>query len=100
MIRRLSAVWQPVTGRVASGPARSLLLLVQVLKDYEHGREESVFAEQEHELLKRAWRLSPNDFLICSELGKGHGEESVRYWTTAVASGLIARGLITTSGLV
>jgi len=70
---------------LALQPARSLLLLTQVLKDYEQQKEENVFEEKERELLARAWRLSPNDFWICSVRGKRYGDEPVRWLTAAVA---------------
>ena len=46
---------------LAAQPARSLLLLAQVL---ESADEE----EQARKVLKRAWRLRPDDFWICSQL--------------------------------
>ena len=66
-------------------PARSLFLLAQVLRDFGYEKEEDVFTEKAHELIKRAWGLKPNDFSICSELGQPYGDESVRYSTAAVA---------------
>ena len=46
---------------LAAQPARSLLLLAQVLESAEED-------EQARKVLKRAWRLRPDDFWICSQL--------------------------------
>ena len=67
---------------LASQPARGLLLLAQVVEDYEHGVDDSIQGVDVEDLLMRAWRLSPNDFWICSELGK---RNRVRFSTAAIS---------------
>ena len=73
---------------LAAQPARSLILLAQVLEAH----YQSELAE---EVLKRAWRLQPDDYWICSQLartaerGKVNADqcslERVRFASIAVA---------------
>jgi eukaryotic-like serine/threonine-protein kinase len=62
---------------IAVQPARSLLLLAQVLQAHD--------SDQAGKILERAWRLSPNDFNICSEIAKNRGKSATRFATAAVA---------------
>ncbi len=59
-------------------PARSLLLLAQVLEAHRN----NAHAER---VLRRAWRLRPDDFWICSQLSRLSEKERVRFATAAVA---------------
>ena len=63
---------------LATQPARSLLLLSQVLEAHDEKKE----AEK---VLKRAWRLRPDDFWICSQLARNSEKERVRFASAAVA---------------
>jgi tetratricopeptide (TPR) repeat protein len=59
-------------------PARSLQLLAQVLEAHDD-------KAQAEKLLKRAWRLRPDDFWSCSQLARNSAKERVRFATAAVA---------------
>jgi serine/threonine-protein kinase len=63
---------------LAAQPARSLLLLAQLLEAAEDKRR----AEK---VLKRAWRRRPDDFWICSQLARMSEKDRVRYASIAVA---------------
>ena len=72
-------------------PARSLFLLALVLEDTRGRRllwNDGPFREHSILLLKRAWRLSPNDLQICLQLAKECPDQSekVRFATAAVAA--------------
>ena len=72
-------------GALVRQPARSLLLLAQVLRDYDHEKDDDVFRKQEYELLKRAWRLRQTNSGFAPNLRRANREDGVRYWTAAVA---------------
>jgi eukaryotic-like serine/threonine-protein kinase len=65
-------------GTLSTRPSRSLLLLVQLLgADHDSAIKERI--------LMRAWRLSPDDSRICSELARCRSKMAVRFATAAVA---------------
>lgn len=76
---------------LAKQPARSLFLLALILEDSRgeviHGGDRR-FRDQSIRLLKRAWRLSPNDYQICLQLANECPErvDRVRFATAAVAA--------------
>lgn len=63
---------------LATQPARSLLLLAQILI----GQDDKELAEA---VLKRAWRLRPDDFWINSQLARISAKEQLRFATAAEA---------------
>jgi tetratricopeptide (TPR) repeat protein/tRNA A-37 threonylcarbamoyl transferase component Bud32 len=69
-------------------PARSLYLLAQVLESTRSNWDRSHYLKESIELLKRAWRISPNDYQICRALGAASEREldRVRFSTAAVAA--------------
>jgi tetratricopeptide (TPR) repeat protein len=73
-VKRLAANENALTAQ----PARSLLLLAQILEGHEN-------MEQAEKVLKRAWRLRPDDFWICSQLARTSAKEAVRFASAAVA---------------
>ncbi len=62
---------------LASQPARSLLLLAQLL-------EVQGETERAEMVLERAWRRQPDDFWTCSQLGRISKTEARRFATAAV----------------
>jgi len=80
-VRRLAADQEAI----AVQPARSLYLLANVLEvtrdDGDH-----VTLEESFEVLKRAWRLSPSDYLICQALSEACNGRPLSYkarpWAT------------------
>jgi eukaryotic-like serine/threonine-protein kinase len=70
-------------------PARSLYLLAEVLESTRHDDgDREHYLKESIDLLKRAWRLSPNDYQICRALGARSDCEldRVRFSTAAVAA--------------
>jgi tetratricopeptide (TPR) repeat protein len=63
-------------GSLASQPARSLYLLAKVL-EVTRDQSDYVGLKASFDVLKRAWRLSPNDYQICHELS-GYRNERFR----------------------
>ena len=65
-------------------PPRSLYLLAQVIESSRSGYY-SNYLNKTIELLKRAWRINPNDYEICRELGQNASREidKVRFSTAA-----------------
>ncbi len=61
---------------LASQPARSLYLLAKVL-EVTRDQADYVALKASFDVLKRAWRLSPNDYQICHELS-GYRNERFR----------------------
>ena len=51
-------------------PARSLYLLAQVLESARDEHYHEHYLKESIDVLKRAWRLSPNDYQICQKLGE------------------------------
>jgi eukaryotic-like serine/threonine-protein kinase len=49
-------------------PARSLYLLARVLESTRDGNYHDYYLKESLDILKRAWRLSPNDYQICRTL--------------------------------
>jgi tetratricopeptide (TPR) repeat protein len=74
---------------LAKQPARSLYLLAEVLEDTRGQLGSSQpYLKESTEILKRAWRLSPNDYQICRKLSvESRGEfDQIRFATAAVAA--------------
>jgi eukaryotic-like serine/threonine-protein kinase len=73
---------------LARQPARSLYLLAQVLESTRSGNYHEQFLKESIEILKRAWRQSPNDYQICRNLGVASNSEldRVRFSTASVAA--------------
>jgi eukaryotic-like serine/threonine-protein kinase len=70
-------------------PARSLYLLAQVLESTRDDKDDRAhFLKESVDVLKRAWRISPNDYQICRALGAASEREldRVRFSTAAVAA--------------
>ena len=84
-MRRLAAD----ENELAKQPARSLYLLVEALEDT-RGRTGSSqpYLKESIAILKRAWRLNPNDYQICRKLSKESRSEfdQIRFATAAVAA--------------
>ena len=84
-VRRLAAD----ENELAKQPARSLYLLAEVLEDTRGQLGSSQqYLEESIEILKRAWRLSPNDYQICRKLSresKGKRDQ-IRFATAAVVA--------------
>jgi tetratricopeptide (TPR) repeat protein/tRNA A-37 threonylcarbamoyl transferase component Bud32 len=81
-------------------PARSLYLLAQVLESTRDDKDDRAhFLKESVDVLKRAWRISPNDYQICRALGAASERDldRVRFSTAAVAaapgSSYMRRGL-------
>ena len=74
---------------LAKQPARSLYLLAEVLEDT-RGRlgSSQPYLKESIDILKRAWRLSPNDYQICRKISmESQGKlDSIRFATAAVAA--------------
>ena len=72
---------------LAKQPARSLYLVAQVLESTQRGNRDG-YLKESIEILKRAWRKSPNDYQICRKLGvESQVElERVRFATAAIAA--------------
>ena len=69
-------------------PARSLYLLAQILESTRGGNPHEYYHNESVEVLKRAWRLSPNDSQICRSLVVHSKNDSLRlrFATAAVAA--------------
>ena len=69
-------------------PARSLYLLAQVLESTRDGNYHEHFLRESIDLLKRAWRLSPNDYQICRTLAvhSQNDRDRLIYSAAAVAA--------------
>ena len=63
---------------LAAQPVQNLRLLAQLLDM----AEDTGAAE---DVLKLAWRIRPDDFWVCSELGRLRGKDAIRFGTAAVA---------------
>ena len=80
--------------QLAKQPARSLYLVAQVLESTrggDHGRpvfDHEAYLNESIEILKRAWRLSPNDYQICRKLGveADSQRDRVSFSTAAIAA--------------
>ncbi|MBS0261755.1 MAG: tetratricopeptide repeat protein, partial [Planctomycetes bacterium] len=69
-------------------PARSLYLLAQVIESTRAEGYQASYLNESIHLLKRAWRLSPNDYQICRALGTDSQTDldRTRFATAAVAA--------------
>ena len=84
-LRRLAAD----DNELAKQPARSLYLLAEVLEDTRgYLGSSQPYLKESIEILKRAWRLAPNDYQICRKLSvESTGEiDQIRFATAAVAA--------------
>jgi len=84
-VRRLAAD----ENELAKQPARSLYLLAEVLEDTRGSLGSSQpYLKESIEILKRAWRLAPNDYQICRKLSvESTGEiDRIRFATAAVVA--------------
>ena len=74
---------------LARQPARSLYLLAEVLEDSRGWQGYSQpYLTESIEILKRAWRLNPNDYQICKKLSyeSKNQLDKVRFATAAVSA--------------
>jgi eukaryotic-like serine/threonine-protein kinase len=82
-VRRLAADQKALEAQ----PAKSFYLLARALKLSWNG-DHGGYPEESVEILKRAWRLSPDDYQIASTLGRACERETdkIRFCTAAVTA--------------
>jgi len=82
-VRRLAAKQKAIEAQ----PARSLYLLAQALDRSRKG-DHGDYLKESVEILKRAWRISPDDYQISSTLGRACEREidKIRFCTAAVTA--------------
>jgi eukaryotic-like serine/threonine-protein kinase len=82
-VRRLAANQKALEAQ----PARTLYLLAQAL-ELSRNDNHAYYLKESVEILKRAWRISPDDYQICATLGRACESEidKIRFCTAAVTA--------------